>query len=100
MFDLSSALVSLRPGASWSLNGDNYEGLNWLDQSQTKPSKEECLAEMTRLKDVYDSKEYQRQRASEYPAIVDQLDKIYHDGIDAWKESILEIKNKYPKPEQ
>ena len=54
---------------------------------------------MVRLKGVYDNKEYQRQRAAEYPSIVDQLDKIYHEGVDAWKESILEIKNKYPKPE-
>lgn len=99
MFDLPAAIVSLKPGAQWSLNGDNYEGLNWLDESQTKPTKEECMAEMVRLKGVYDNKEYQRQRAAEYPSIVDQLDKIYHEGVDAWKESILEIKNKYPKPE-
>ena len=59
MFDLPAAIVSLKPGAQWSLNGDNYEGLNWLDESQTKPTKEECMAEMVRLKGVYDNKEYQ-----------------------------------------
>ena len=46
MFDLPAAIVSLKPGAQWSLNGDNYEGLNWLDESQTKPTKEECMAEI------------------------------------------------------
>jgi ribosome-interacting GTPase 1 len=41
--------------------------------------------------------EYQRNRAAEYPSIVDQLDKIFHDGIDEWKETIQAVKDKYPK---
>ena len=40
---------------------------------------------------------YTEARAAEYPPIVDQLDKIYHDGIDAWKADIKVIKDKYPK---
>jgi len=36
-------------------------------------------------------------RVAEYPPIVDQLDKIYHEGIDAWKADIKVIKDKYPK---
>jgi len=40
---------------------------------------------------------YKYQRAKEYPSIVDQLDTIFHDGIDAWKEQINTIKEKYPK---
>ena len=46
----------------------------------------------------YDAKEYQRKRAAEYPSIGDQLDYIYHNGIDAWKSDMIDpIKNKYPK---
>ena len=41
---------------------------------------------------------YKRKRASEYPSIVDQLDDIYHNGIDAWKATIKTTKDKYPKP--
>jgi len=33
-----------------------------------------------------------------YPSVVDQLDLIYHSGIDAWKAKIKETKDKYPKP--
>jgi predicted lipoprotein len=44
-----------------------------------------------------DANEYKSKRAAEYPSIVDQLDTIYHDGIDAWKEQINTIKEKYPK---
>ena len=40
---------------------------------------------------------YQEQRAAEYPSVVDQLDLIYHSGIDAWKTKIKETKDKYPK---
>ena len=41
---------------------------------------------------------YQRDRAAEYPPVVDQLDEIYHHGIDGWKAKIATIKAKYPKP--
>ena len=41
---------------------------------------------------------YQDKRKSEYPQISDQLDKIYHDGIDAWKADMIKpIKDKYSK---
>jgi hypothetical protein len=40
---------------------------------------------------------YKFQRAAEYPSIADQLDKIFHDGIDEWKETIQAVKDKYPK---
>ena len=41
---------------------------------------------------------YQRDRAAEYPPIADQLDDIYHNGIDGWKATIKATKDKYPKP--
>jgi len=41
---------------------------------------------------------YKSKRAAEYPSIPDQLDDIYHNGIDAWKETIKATKDKYPKP--
>ena len=41
---------------------------------------------------------YQGQRKAEYPPIEDQLDDIYHNGIDGWKATIKTTKDKYPKP--
>jgi hypothetical protein len=41
--------------------------------------------------------DYRQKRITAYPKIEDQLDKIYHEGIDAWKAEITAIKNKYPK---
>ena len=40
---------------------------------------------------------YTEARAAEYPPLEEQLDKIYHSGIDAWKADIKTIKDKYPK---
>ena len=50
------------------------------------------------IDDAYAATKYQRDRAAEYPSWQDQLDKIYHSGIDAWKADIKAIKDKYPKP--
>ena len=44
------------------------------------------------------AEEYKISRAAEYPSVVDQLDLIYHSGVDAWKAKIKETKDKYPKP--
>ena len=50
------------------------------------------------LQAEYDAKDYQRNRKKEYPSIADQLDTLYHSGIDAWKAEIKTVKDKYPKP--
>ena len=45
-----------------------------------------------------DPEQYKYQRQEEYPAITDQLDYIYHNGIDAWKTNMIDpVKTKYPK---
>ena len=41
---------------------------------------------------------YKSDRAAAYPSIADQLDDIYHNGIDAWKANILAVKQAHPKP--
>ena len=47
---------------------------------------------------AYAAVEYQRKRKEEYPSWEDQMDKINHSGLDAWKADIKAIKDKYPKP--
>ena len=88
------AIQSLRPGANWILRGDELE---WLDQNQTQPTEAEIAAEVARLQAEYEAKEYQRQRAAEYPSFADQFDLLYHGGYDAWKAAIDAVKTKYPK---
>ena len=53
--------------------------------------------------DTYDelkqSIQYASDRCNNYPAIEDQFDQIFHEGIDAWKETIQAVKDAHPKPE-
>jgi hypothetical protein len=65
----------------------------WISQTITKPTEEQYQAMRT-------LNEIQKQRRHEYPAISDQLDLIFHEGIDVWKAQIQAIKDKYPKPEE
>tara|TARA_R100001510_G_scaffold41181_1_gene37548 strand:- start:264 stop:608 length:345 start_codon:yes stop_codon:yes gene_type:complete len=58
---------------------------------------DQVSAKKAELQTDYDNKQYQRDRASEYPAVVDQLDDIFHNGIDGWKTTIQAVKDKYPK---
>ena len=89
------AIRSLNPDAHFAVRGDDIE---WLDTNQTQPTEAEITAEVARLQAEYDNNEYQRQRAQAYPSIADQLDTIYHEGIDAWKATIAAVKQEYPKP--
>jgi len=89
--------------AYWSLKPDvgTYGPVDdpiWPSGAGTPPTDSEINAEVTRLQAAYDAKKYQRDRAAEYPSVVDQLDDIYHNGIDAWKATIKTTKDKYPKP--
>jgi hypothetical protein len=88
------AIISLVPGAEVTVRGEEVE---WINPSVAPVTESQIAAEITRLQAVYVANEYQRNRAAEYPSIVDQLDKIFHDGIDEWKETIQAVKDKYPK---
>jgi hypothetical protein len=70
------ALQELRPKASWSLNGNEYENLVWTDEEQTKPTQQEVEDKIAELLEDFQSKEYQRERV--YPSIGDQLDMLWH----------------------
>ena len=87
------------PNAQWGFaNGDRYENLIWMSgDSYTQPTEEECVQKLAELNYEYEVNEYQRQRAAEYPSYADQFDQIFHDGVDAWKATILEVKRRYPK---
>ena len=68
------------------------------DGTQINIVQSEVDAARVTLDAEYAALEYSRNRAAEYPSIEDQLDDIYHNGIDAWKATIKTIKDKYPKP--
>jgi len=55
------------------------------------------VLDMTLVDAWVDPETYKHQRVAEYPTWNEQLDNIYHNGIDAWKADIKAIKDKYPK---
>tara|TARA_R100001460_G_scaffold402_1_gene1972 strand:+ start:425 stop:718 length:294 start_codon:yes stop_codon:yes gene_type:complete len=89
------AIQSLHPNARFNMSGDEITA--WHSEDIDEPTEAEITAEQERLQTEYDNNEYQRNRAAEYPSIIDQLDDIYHNGIDGWKATIKETKDKYPK---
>ena len=95
--DIGDALSALRPNCEYMLEGENYSGITWLDETQTKPTEQEVEEKLASLKYYEEVRVYQEKRKSEYPPLEEQLDKIYHSGIDAWKADIKAIKDKYPK---
>ena len=48
-YDITHALISLKPGAKWVLTGEDYSGLTWLDSSQTKPTETEINSKISSL---------------------------------------------------
>ena len=66
----------------------------------SKPTESDCTNGLAALQAAWDlqNNSYKSQRRAEYPSVVDQLDDIYHNGIDAWKATIKATKDKYPKP--
>ena len=94
----SAAILKLVPNSSFAINGNDLSTLDWQDEENTQPSDSAITAKMAELETEWNNIELARtNRQLEYPSIVDQLDKIYHEGIDAWKVDIKAIKDKHPK---
>ena len=75
-----------------------YSNIKVIIDGFTKPSESDVNAKITELKNAYAAAQYKRQRASEYPSWEKQLEKIYDDGVEAWKTEMIDpIKAKYPK---
>jgi hypothetical protein len=71
-------------------DGEVYSNLKLNDDTAVMPTEEEVNAKIAELQWIKD-------RALAYPSIPDQLDDIFHNGLDAWKATIQETKDKYPK---
>jgi hypothetical protein len=93
---IEKAILKINPNAEFSVNSDDINQITWHNGT-TPISKTDIETKITELETEYDNNKYQRDRAAEYPSIADQLDKIYHDGIDEWKKVIKVTKDKYPK---
>ena len=96
-YTVTEALAALKPNAEWHMVGTEYSGIYWDDKIETKPTEQEIEAKLAELQYQEEINVYQEKRKLEYPNWEDQLDQIYHSGVDAWKADIKTIKDKYPK---
>tara|TARA_R110000787_G_scaffold49551_1_gene118703 strand:+ start:570 stop:845 length:276 start_codon:yes stop_codon:yes gene_type:complete len=89
---ICEAILKIKADAEVSVSGDNIDTcvFDWLDGNPTNITRAEIKTKLT-------ANQYQKDRAAEYPSMADQLDDIYHNGIDAWKATIKTTKDKYPK---
>ena len=91
MADLHKAVRAIHDTVT-RVSGDTKENIIAKDKDGN-----EVNINWTSVEAWTDPNEYQYKRAAEYPSVIDQLDDLYHNGIDGWKTTIKAIKDKYPK---
>ena len=91
MADLHKAIRAIHNEVI-TINGDTQETIVAKDKDGNNIN-----VNWTSVNAWTDPEEYKYKRAAEYPTIKDQLDDIYHNGIEGWKTTIKEVKEKYPK---
>mgnify|MGYP006113950741 CR=1 FL=1 len=101
---IKDAIISLcqihHPNDGIKIEGNNLEDISCLTlipESEPNFTWEDVLSKEIELNQEFDAQAYARNRATEYPALAEQLDEIYHNGIDSWKATIKVTKDKYPK---
>ncbi len=99
---LEDYLITVRTGQwfGWSDSKNKIYTNIIVHDGGSKPTESDCTNGLAALQAAWDleNDSYKSQRRAEYPSIVDQLDDIYNNGIDAWKATIKTTKDKYPKP--
>ena len=91
MSDLHKAIRSIHNQVA-TIHGNNEDNIIALDENGNEVS-----INWNQVNSWIDPDEYKSKRELEYPTIQDQLDDIYHNGIDGWKATIKAVKDKYPK---
>ena len=97
---IEDVLVYLHYGQwfGWSDSKNKvYANLVIHNSDYDKPTEKSLTDALAKQQSDFDAQEYARNRATEYPDIAEQLDEIYHNGIDSWKAVIKVTKDKYPK---
>lgn len=99
---ITEALKNLRPGSAFSVSGDVYEGITWLDTETPMPTREEVMAEVEQVKIKRQNEQYKFKRSMEYPRPEEYLDAVVKGdqaAMQAYIDKCLAVKAKYPKPE-
>jgi hypothetical protein len=98
----SKALQELCPGTHWAVSGTDYSTLQWAEWNTVpKPTKQELDDKVAELEERWVQTQYRRDRVKEYPPLADQIDALWKggDAAEAMLQKVMDVKNKYPKPE-
>ena len=89
---ICEAILKIKSDAKVTVSGSDIDTctIEWHDDNPTSITKDQIKAKINETA-------YQGKREAEYPSIKDQLDDIYHNGMDGWKTTIKVTKDKYPK---
>jgi len=94
-------LVTVRTGQwfGWTDSKNKIYANFVVHDGGSKPTESDCTNGLAALQAAWDleNDSYKSKRRAEYPKTEDQLDDIFHNGIDGWKATIKAIKDKYPK---
>jgi hypothetical protein len=94
-------LITVRTGQwfGWSDSKNKIYANLIVHDGGSKPTESDCTNGLKALQDAWDleNDSYKSKRRAEYPSVYDQLDDLYHNGIDGWKTTIKAVKDKYPK---
>jgi hypothetical protein len=95
------AILKINPNAVVTVNGEDINTCEIEWHNGTTPiSKADIEAKMAELQAEYDANQYQRDRATAYPSIQEQLDMQYWDNVNGttnWKDAIAKVKSDNPK---
>ena len=96
---ITEAILKINPNAEVSVNGEDINKITWHNGTTPIP-KADIEAKMAELQAEYDANEYQRERATAYPSIQEQLDMQYWDKVNGttnWEDAIAKVKADNPK---
>ena len=93
------AILKINPNAEVTVRGNDINNIEWHNET-TPISKADIEAKMVEVQAEYDAKQYQRDRATAYPTIQEQLDMQYWDKVNGttnWEDAIAKVKSDNPK---
>ena len=99
MTTIIKSILAINPTAQVSVSANDINQVTWENGTTPIPANE-ILAKQQELITEYNSNQYQRDRAVDYPSLADQLDMQYWDkinGTNKWQQAINAVKQKYPK---
>ena len=93
------AILKINPNAEVSVSGEDINSIVWENGTTPIPVAD-IEAKMVEVQAEYDANQYQRDRATAYPTIQDQLDMQYWDNVNGttnWEDAIAKVKADNPK---